>query len=74
MYSKRLNQSKRARSGALTFEWIVITALLVIGVLSGLGALRYELLRSASILPEKVCEISSGIPEDSIKIPEDSIK
>lgn len=28
------------RQGSLSFEWIVITTLLVIGLISGLGALR----------------------------------
>ncbi|MDO4628696.1 MAG: hypothetical protein Q4C70_05895 [Planctomycetia bacterium] len=54
------------RCGSLTFEWIVITTLLVIGVISGLGMLRSALNTTATLLPENVCEISTGISENEI--------
>ena len=34
----------RKRSGVLTFEWILLVSLLVIGVIGGLSAVRNSLL------------------------------
>ena len=49
------------RRGTLTFEWIAITTLLVIGVISALGALRTALTHTAEVIPENVCHLSSEL-------------
>lgn len=49
------------RRGSLTFEWIVITTLLVIGVISALGVLRQALNETAEIIPANICNISTEI-------------
>ncbi len=56
-----LNAKKKTRRGTLTFEWIAITSLLVIGVISALGALRTALNRTAEVIPENVCNMSSEL-------------
>ena len=45
----------------LAFEWVVITTLMVIGLISGLGALRNALNDTAEIIPANVCELSTEI-------------
>ena len=55
------NQKTKSRRGTLTFEWITITTLLVIGVISALGALRLALIRTAEIVPENISHLSSQI-------------
>ena len=41
---ENMNKTHRmARRGILAFEWILITALLVIGIIAGLGVLRNTL-------------------------------
>ena len=55
------NQKTKPRRGTLTFEWIAITTLLVIGVISALGVLREKLTQTAEIIPENVCNLSSEI-------------
>ncbi len=57
---KTLKKSPKRR-GSLTFEWIVITTLLVIGVISGLGMLRSALNETAKVLPENICNMSTEI-------------
>lgn len=39
-----MSTSGKNRRGALTFEWIVIIALLVIGLISGVGELRNSIM------------------------------
>ncbi|MCR5163212.1 MAG: hypothetical protein K6C40_04255 [Thermoguttaceae bacterium] len=55
------NSKKKPRRGTLTFEWIAITTLLVIGVISALGALRTALCHTAEVIPENVCNLSSEL-------------
>jgi hypothetical protein len=55
------NLKKKIRRGTLTFEWIAITTLLVIGVISALGALRTALNHTAEVIPENVCHLSSEL-------------
>ncbi|MBQ6108763.1 MAG: hypothetical protein IJK97_11190 [Thermoguttaceae bacterium] len=55
------NVKKTIRRGTLTFEWIAITTLLVIGVISALGALRTALNHTAEVIPENVCNLSSEL-------------
>lgn len=57
---KPLKKSPK-RHGSLTFEWIVITTLLVVGVISGLGMLRSALNETANVLPENICNMSTEI-------------
>lgn len=52
---------RKKRRASLTFEWIVITTLLVVGVISALGVLREALNRTAEIIPENICNISTEI-------------
>lgn len=42
------------RKGSLSFEWIVITTLLVIGLISGLGALRNAVVEKLDDLTTSV--------------------
>ena len=42
------------RRGSLSFEWIVITTLLVIGMISGLGALRNSVVQKLDDLTTSV--------------------
>lgn len=44
MWKCRTRKRRRNRSGVLTFEWILLTSLLVIGVIGGLSAVRNALL------------------------------
>lgn len=55
------NQKTKPRHGTLTFEWIAITTLLVIGVISALGALRTHLSHTAEVIPENICNLSSEL-------------
>ena len=58
------NVKKTIRRGTLTFEWIAITTLLVIGVISALGALRTALNNTAEVIPDNICHLSSELPVD----------
>jgi hypothetical protein len=42
--SRRTNYQNRSRRGILTFEWILLISLLVIGIIGGLSAVRNSLL------------------------------
>lgn len=55
------------RRGSLTFEWIVITTFLVIGVISALGALRHALNETAEVVPANVCNFCTEIPASNIQ-------
>ncbi len=44
MWKCRAARRRRKRSGVLTFEWILLISLLVIGVIGGLSAVRNALL------------------------------
>ena len=55
------NVKKTIRRGTLTFEWIAITTLLVIGVISALGVLREKLSETAEIIPDNICNLSSQL-------------
>ena len=55
------NQKTKPRRGTLTFEWITITTLLVIGVISALGALRSALIHTAEVVPQNISQLSSQI-------------
>lgn len=55
-----MNRNQKRR-GSLTFEWIVISTLLVIGVLTALGALRNALNETAEVIPENICHLSTEI-------------
>ena len=54
--------SHAKRRGSLTFEWLVIIALLVIGVISGLSALRLALNETCEIFPEQISTMSKPLP------------
>lgn len=56
-----MSKKNGKRTGSLTFEWLVITTLLVIGVISALGALRTALTETAEVMPENICNLSSEI-------------
>ncbi|MBQ9456815.1 MAG: hypothetical protein Q4A17_09405 [Thermoguttaceae bacterium] len=60
----KLNPKTKPRRGTLTFEWIAITTLLVIGVISALGALRTALNNTAEVIPDNICHLSSELPVD----------
>ena len=47
-------RGNKNRRGALAFEWIVIVTLLVIGMISGLGALRNSIL-------SKVVDVTASV-------------
>ena len=52
------------RRGSLTFEWLVIVTLLVIGVINGLSALRLALNKTCTIFPEQVSTMCDPLVED----------
>ena len=54
----------RNRRGVLTFEWLVIITLLVIGMVSSLGVLRTSLYKTCEILPEGVSSICGELPTE----------
>ncbi|MBQ9456813.1 MAG: hypothetical protein Q4A17_09395 [Thermoguttaceae bacterium] len=49
-----MKKSTKLRRGSLSFEWIVITTLLVIGMISGLGALRNSVVKKLDDLTTSV--------------------
>lgn len=48
------------RRGALTFEWLVIVTLLVIGMIGGLGALRNSLYTTCEVIPQSAAGMNTG--------------
>lgn len=55
-----MEKKAQKRTGSLSFEWIVITTLLVIGLISGLGALRNAVVDKLGDLTESVEELNSS--------------
>lgn len=49
-----MKKSTQKRRGSLSFEWIAITTLLVIGMISGLGALRNSVVKKIDDLTTSV--------------------
>lgn len=56
------NGSKNRR-GALTFEWLIIITLLVIGMIGGLGALRNSICKTCDVIPEQTSKINTGFKD-----------
>ena len=52
------------RRGALAFEWIVIVTLLVIGMISGLGALRNSILSKVADVTESVDKLNMAASDN----------
>ena len=50
------------RRGSLTFEWLVIITLLVIGVINGLSALRLALNETCETFPKQISTMSTALP------------
>jgi hypothetical protein len=67
------NRSGSRRRGVLTFEWILLISLLVIGVIGGLSAVRNSLLCELGDLSECIRAIDmcgcNDCDEDSISPP-----
>ncbi len=53
------------RRGSLSFEWIVITTLLVIGMISGLGALRNSVVHKLDDLTTSVETLNTAASQPS---------
>ena len=53
------------RRGSLSFEWIVITTLLVIGMISGLGALRNSVVQKLDDLTTSVETLNTAAQQPS---------
>ncbi|MDO4550478.1 MAG: hypothetical protein Q4C96_04425 [Planctomycetia bacterium] len=53
-------RGKKNRRGALTFEWIVIVTLLVIGMIGGLGVLRNTILLKVTDMAESVDKLNTA--------------
>ncbi|MCR5163214.1 MAG: hypothetical protein K6C40_04265 [Thermoguttaceae bacterium] len=53
------------RRGSLSFEWIVITTLLVIGMISGLGALRNSVVQKLDDLTTSVETLNTAATPSS---------
>jgi len=49
-----MKNSTGKRRGSLSFEWVAITTLLVIGMISGLGALRNSVVKKLDDLTTSV--------------------
>lgn len=56
----RTGKSRRKRRGVLTFEWILLISLLVIGIIGGLSAVRNALLCELQDLEACIEAISCG--------------
>ncbi len=50
----------RNRRGALSFEWIIIVTLLVIGMIGGLGALRNSILAKVADMSVSVDNLNKA--------------
>lgn len=50
--TRRISRKRRARRGVLTFEWILLISLLVIGIIGGLSSVRNALLCELKDLSE----------------------
>lgn len=51
---------KKDRRAALSFEWIVIVTLLVIGMIGGLGALRNSILGKVANMSASVDRLNTA--------------
>ena len=54
------------RRGVLTLEWILLTTILVIGIIGGLGALRNALLDELNDMSQAVSGMSGIDPIDNL--------
>ncbi len=61
MFSGIKMNGKHKRRGSLTFEWIIISTIMAIGILTALGALRNALNETAEVVPENICNLSTEI-------------
>jgi len=52
----RIRRVARRRRGVLTFEWILIATVLVIGIIAGLSAVRSSLVNEYQALTESICD------------------
>jgi len=57
----RARNNRRKRRGVLTFEWILLISLLVIGIIGGLSAVRNALLCELQDLETCIQAISCGV-------------
>ncbi len=49
--------SRRSRRGVFTFEWILVTAILVIGTISGVYAVRDAIVNHYKDLIQCICKV-----------------
>jgi len=61
-FMKDKSQKKR---GSISFEWIVITTLLVIGLISGLGALRNSIVEKLDDLTTSVENLNTAASQQA---------
>jgi len=68
----RFRRSRRRRSGFLTFEWLLLITIVVIGIVSGLAAVRNALIAELEDLAEAVesLYISEDEMEETIVLDE----
>jgi hypothetical protein len=52
---KKQPTRRQKRRGSLTFEWIVLMTVLVIGVVGALGVVRNQLVSEFSELVDTIC-------------------
>lgn len=72
------NRKRKPRRGVLTFEWILLVTILVIGIIGGLGGVRTAIvgelqdlkgaIESLNIKPEAECN-AEGVPETNPPAP-----
>ncbi|MCR5164507.1 MAG: hypothetical protein K6C40_10855 [Thermoguttaceae bacterium] len=60
-----MKKSAQKRRGSLSFEWIAITTLLVIGMISGLGALRNSVVKKLDDLTTSVETLNTAASQTS---------
>lgn len=58
------NKSQK-KHGSISFEWIVITTLLVIGLISGFGALRNSIVEKLDDLTTSVENLNTAASQDT---------
>lgn len=58
------NKSQK-KHGSISFEWIVITTLLVIGLISALGALRNSIVEKLDDLTTSVENLNTAASQDT---------
>ena len=57
----RTGKTRRKRRGVLTFEWILLISLLVIGIIGGLSAVRNALLCELKDMADCIQAINCGM-------------